>query len=336
MLALKSLYFGLMLAGCVQTSSWSVRMSNVLKGNHLPVNLAVKENLGTGLKLAVSHCQRQFKWDPWNCPANVFSHGNRGWGSTKEFAYVAAITSAAVTYVITRNCSLGHIKGCGCNPNLNGQTEENFIWGECSDYPEYGEDITKKFLDDAETGVDAHTYANLHNYGVGRDVVRKSMKKHCKCHGMSGSCTIQSCWMQMAPFEEIASQLRVRYDKAVRFDFEGDGRFAVGNSVSGNRIDEFPRAYTKNLLYVQKSPNYCRENNTTGWRGTKGRVCSRRREEGVTGPERKSCLNLCRRCGHDVRKKEQMVERNCNCSFKWCCEVKCERCRESVTEHFCS
>lgn len=157
----------------------------------------MKENLGTGLKLAVSHCQRQFKWDPWNCPANVFSHGNRGWGSTKEFAYVAAITSAAVTYVITRNCSLGQIKGCGCNPNLNGQTgkclilcgvmcvivvstttiesfvefaEENFIWGECSDYPEYGEDITKKFLDDAEAGVDAHTYANLHNYGVGRDV----------------------------------------------------------------------------------------------------------------------------------------------------------------------
>lgn len=88
----------------------------------LPVNLAMKENLGSGLQLAMENCQRQFKWDPWNCPENVFSHGNRGWGSTREFAYVLAITSAAVDYVVTKNCSLGNIKGCGCNPNLNGNT----------------------------------------------------------------------------------------------------------------------------------------------------------------------------------------------------------------------
>ena len=92
----------------------------------------------------------------------------------------------------------------------------DWVWGGCSDYPTYGEDASKKVLDATEKGIDAQTYVNLHNYKVGREAVKSTMKKHCKCHGMSGSCTVKSCWMQMTSFNEVASDLRDRYDHAVR------------------------------------------------------------------------------------------------------------------------
>lgn len=49
-------------------------------------------------------------------------------------------------------------------------------------------------------------------------VVKKSLRKRCKCHGMSGSCTIKSCWIQLAPLRDAAFQLRKRYDRALRYD----------------------------------------------------------------------------------------------------------------------
>lgn len=73
----------------------------------------------------------------------------------------------------------------------------------------------------------------------------------------------------------------------------------------------------------------------SGWKGTKERICSRKKK-GVSVPERKSCSNLCRRCGHDVRKKEKIIETHCNCTFEWCCEVKCFKCNETVIEYYCS
>lgn len=29
------------------------------------------------------------------------------------------------------------------------------------------------------------------------------------------------------------------------------------------------------------------------------------------------------------------VESNCDCKFRWCCEVKCKLCRNEVKQHFC-
>lgn len=51
--------------------------------------------------------------------------------------------------------------------------EGNWVWGGCSDYVHYGEEASKKYLDEMEIGRDALTYTNLHNYGVGREVCRK-------------------------------------------------------------------------------------------------------------------------------------------------------------------
>ncbi|KAF4520643.1 hypothetical protein B566_EDAN007509, partial [Ephemera danica] len=43
---------------------------------------------------------------------------------------------------------------------------------------------------------------NLHNNEAGRRAVIKRTKVTCKCHGVSGSCSLITCWQQLAPFRE--------------------------------------------------------------------------------------------------------------------------------------
>lgn len=42
------------------------------------------------------------------------------------------------------------------------------------------------------------------------------MRQECKCHGMSGSCTVKTCWMRLANFRVIGDNLKDRFDGASR------------------------------------------------------------------------------------------------------------------------
>lgn len=41
------------------------------------------------------------------------------------------------------------------------------------------------------------------------------MKMHCRCHGVSGSCELKTCWKFMPTFNEIGNVLKQKYGKAV-------------------------------------------------------------------------------------------------------------------------
>ncbi|KAG9508833.1 Protein Wnt-1 [Fragariocoptes setiger] len=45
------------------------------------------------------------------------------------------------------------------------------------------------------------------------------MRRECKCHGLSGSCTIRTCWMRLPSFREIGKLLHDSYDKSMRVTF---------------------------------------------------------------------------------------------------------------------
>lgn len=146
--------------------------------------------------------------------------------------------------------------------------------------------------------------------------------------------------MAVPSFSRVAAALRRQYDHAVRIDFEaGHGKLVLGNSASGlvqrSADRTAPSVPAEKLVFLEESPDYCKINNTTGWTGTKGRTCSRNRGEGVGRAERRSCKELCRACGHRVRRQTRQVSRHCQCSFQWCCQVKCKTCVETVKEHFC-
>ncbi|KAI0227270.1 Protein Wnt-1 [Lamellibrachia satsuma] len=104
-------------------------------------------------------------------------------------------------------------------------------------------------------------------------------KQECKCHGMSGSCTLKTCWMRLPSFRTVGTALKDRFD--------GASKVLQGNSV--NRGDRRKRSRRFNLIpvdsnhkppslrdlvYYENSPNYCERDNSIGFKGTRGRECN--------------------------------------------------------------
>jgi len=40
------------------------------------------------------------------------------------------------------------------------------------------------------------------------------MKIQCKCHGVSGSCEVKTCWRSVPSFREVGSILKDKYNGA--------------------------------------------------------------------------------------------------------------------------
>ena len=63
-----------------------------------------------GAELAIKECGTQFSSEVWNCPVTAFRSRRQERDNNREAAFIQAITAAAVTHTITRNCSQGTIK----------------------------------------------------------------------------------------------------------------------------------------------------------------------------------------------------------------------------------
>lgn len=69
----------------------------------------------------------------------------------------------------------------------------------------------------------------------------------------------------------------------------------------------------QDLIYVTKSPDYCRPDKQSGSFGTAGRTCN------ATQASSGGCASLC--CGRGfVTVLREVVER-CHCKYIWCCTV---------------
>lgn len=146
-------------------------------------------------------------------------------------------------------------------------------------------------------------------------------KVACKCHGVSGSCSIKTCWQQLPTFREIGERLKERYDGAVEVKFNKRGTKLKRRHSRYNKPDR------EDLIYLQQSPDYCSENKETGSMGTTGRECNKS-SDGMDG-----CNLMCCGRGYNTFKKT-LVER-CNCKFVWCCHVKCKTCESVKDVHVC-
>lgn len=47
-------------------------------------------------------------------------------------------------------------------------------------------------------------------------VVSSMMRLQCRCHGVSGSCEVKTCWRTMPSFNEIGDTLKDKYRQAVQ------------------------------------------------------------------------------------------------------------------------
>ncbi|XP_005989420.1 protein Wnt-8 [Latimeria chalumnae] len=301
--------------------------------------LTYSSSVAAGAQSGIEECKYQFAWDRWNCPESALqlSTHNGLRSATRETSFVHAISSAGVMFTLTRNCSMGDFDNCGCDDSRNGQFGgRGWIWGGCSENVEFGERISKQFVDALETGQDVRALTNLHNNEAGRTAVKATMKRACKCHGVSGSCSIQTCWLQLAEFREIGNYLKVKHDQAQKLEMD-KRRMRAGNSadIRGAIAEAFGMVTPTELIYLENSPDYCVRNISLGLHGTEGRECLQSGKN-LSQWEKRSCKRLCTECGLRVEEKRTEIISSCNCKFHWCCTVKCEQCLQVVTKHYCS
>uniref|UniRef100_A0A8U7NPT0 Protein Wnt n=1 Tax=Corvus moneduloides TaxID=1196302 RepID=A0A8U7NPT0_CORMO len=218
----------------------------------------IMQSVGEGAKEWIRECQHQFRHHRWNCSTLDRDHtvfGRVMLRSSREAAFVYAISSAGVVYAITQACSQGDLKVCSCDPLKRGRSKDErgeFDWGGCSDNINYGIRFAKAFVDAKEKKVkDARALMNLHNNRCGRMAVKRFLKLECKCHGVSGSCTLRTCWLAMSDFRKTGDYLRKKYNGAIQVTMNQDGTgFTVANK-------NFRKPTKTDLVYFENSPDYC-------------------------------------------------------------------------------
>ncbi|XP_049301415.1 protein wingless [Anopheles funestus] len=357
----------------------------------------VRENHGVlaaitkGANLAINECQHQFRTRRWNCSTRNFLRGKNLFGKIvergcRETAFIYAITSAAVTHSVARACSEGSIDSCTCDrshqhrePQMNNMGAVagvgNWEWGGCSDNIGFGFKFSRDFVDTGERGRTLREKMNLHNNEAGRAHVQAEMRQECKCHGMSGSCTMKTCWMRLNSFRTIGDILKDRFD--------GASRVMVSNSLRSTSVNENTltnRAGSNNVKTNANSAGGANPNSMLGNSfharghqqrrvnrynfqlkpynpehkppGTKDLVylepspgfCERNPRLGIQGTHGRQCndtsigVDGCDLmcCGRGFRRQEVTVVERCSCTFHWCCEVKCKLCRTKKIIHTCN
>ncbi|KAL4217484.1 Protein Wnt-9b [Mactra antiquata] len=313
----------------------------------------VADTLLEAIRLSTQECEYQFKAERWNCSLegqyrlNVLKKG------FKETSFLYAISSASLVHTFARACSRGSIDRCTCDESKNLQNREAWLWGGCGDNIRFGLKFSRRFLRAGKRrSKDIRARVDQHNIRLGRKVVKSAVSTRCKCHGISGSCSVQTCWRQLSTFLHIGNLLKNKYEnsyKVVTYTNHATGKSPLSDEIelendSGNRLkpieiqtsimdndtgrdrksrkskrdrksstdDEMDIAPRSNLMVHLDDSPTFCEASSYSY-GTSGRVC-----------DRSNCDVMC--CGRGYNIRSVTVKRACQCQVLWCCDVKCKQC----------
>ncbi|EDO45513.1 predicted protein [Nematostella vectensis] len=318
---------------CQGQSRKKMAVLKVLRGREAYDKLV--SSIQKGAKLGLQECRSQFRNEKWNCtmavktknkstskqnPAYVMSMVPH---ATREMAFAHGISAAGVTFALTMDCRLGAFEDCSC---IHGKSEGNKgnWWGGCNENVKFGEVMARHFLEALQSGKDEHSLLNVHNNEVGRKAVRATLKRECRCHGISGSCSTRTCWRKLSSFAEVGQYLVEKYSTAKRVIFQ-NGNFYELTMLGTRPISK----KDNNFIYSESSPDYCQRNMTVGSAGVLGRECEGSKDELVR------CRQLCDSCRFDTQEFTEIKNTFCNCKFHWCCKVKCMTCKETTRKTRC-
>uniref|UniRef100_A0A8C6WYK3 Protein Wnt n=1 Tax=Neogobius melanostomus TaxID=47308 RepID=A0A8C6WYK3_9GOBI len=276
------------------------------------------ETLRESVRLSLLECRYQFRNERWNCSLD-------GRGSLlkevpfKETAFLLAVSSAALTHALAKACSSGRMERCTCDDSPGIQHREAWQWGICGDNLKYSAKFIKKFLGQKRVSKDLRAQIDAHNINVGIRAVKSGLKTTCKCHGVSGSCAVRTCWKQLSPFHDTGRLLKYKYDNSVRV-------LSVTNAATGETELAGPRRHGQNLrttdlVYLEDSPSFCKATRYSG--GTAGRTCSKDT----------TCQSLC--CGRGYNTAMRLTSLSCHCQVRWCCHVECQTCVREEEVYTC-
>ena len=149
------------------------------------------------------------------------------------------------------------------------------------------------------------------------------MSVQCKCHGVSGSCEMKTCWRAMPSFTVVGEKLKEKFDGATEVKEQRIGTRRQLVPVNA----QFKPHTERDLVYLVASPDFCEKDEKTGSLGTRGRLCNKM-SKAIDG-----CELMC--CGRGFKTRRKIVIERCQCKFHWCCHVKCKQCKREVEEHTC-
>ncbi|XP_029428106.1 protein Wnt-9b [Rhinatrema bivittatum] len=276
--------------------------------------------LRDAIRLGIMECQYQFRNERWNCSldgrAELLKRG------FKETGFLYAVSSAALSHSLAKACSSGRMERCTCDDSPDLENQKAWQWGVCGDNLKYSTRFLQNFLGQKKTGKDLRAKVDIHNTKMGMKAVKNGLKTTCKCHGVSGSCAVRTCWKQLSPFHEIGRLLKAKYDSAVRV-------FSATNDATGHSELASPQAQgpsprlprSTDLVYMEDSPNFCRRSKFSV--GTAGRSCLKET----------NCDSIC--CGRGHNTRTRMVTFSCHCQVQWCCHVECQQCMQEEEVYTC-
>ncbi|XP_056417156.1 protein Wnt-11 isoform X2 [Hyla sarda] len=292
-------------------------------------NLELMQTIIQAAKEVKKTCIKAFSDMRWNCSSielapNFNQDLERG---TRESAFVYALSAATISHTIARACTVGDLPGCSCGPIPGETLDQGSRWGGCADNINYGIMMGSKFSDAPmkmkKAGSQANKLMHLHNSEVGRQVLKTSLELKCKCHGVSGSCSIKTCWKGLLELREIALELKTKYLSATK----------VVHRPMGTRKQLVPKdldirpVRESELIYLQSSPDFCLKNEKLGSHGTQDRQCNK------TSFGSDSCDLMC--CGRGYNPYMDTVVERCHCKYHWCCYVTCKKCERTVERYVC-
>ncbi|XP_033760370.1 protein Wnt-11b-2-like isoform X1 [Pecten maximus] len=293
-------------------------------------NLDLMGTVSHAAVLTKDTCESQFSDRRWNCSSirkspRLTRDLVRG---TREQAYLYAISSASLVHSVARACSIGVTTKCSCGALPNSPPDGEFKWGGCGDDVKFGLYLSESFTDASlskrgKIRTSKKAQMNRHNNAAGRKIVSDSLTKACKCHGVSGSCSIKTCWKALPDFTSIGTILKRRYTTAV----EVKRKRRKGVKIFLPLNPKISSITKDSLIYYTKSPDYCSPDPKTGSVGTAGRVCEK------NGDGWGGCDTMC--CGRGFKSFSIEITERCECKYYWCCYVKCKTCRKTLHLNTC-
>ncbi|XP_004519435.1 protein Wnt-4 [Ceratitis capitata] len=270
-------------------------------------------------RLATSHCESQFRYDRWNCSIETRGKRNIFKKLYKETAFVHALTAAALTHTIARSCAEGRMTKCICGPRKQNKIGQDFQWGGCNDNLKHGKRVTRSFLNLKSSIDDEVSEILRHDSEVGIEAVSTLMKDKCKCHGVSGSCSMKTCWKKLSEFNATSTLLRQKYNEAIR---KAPNVRTIRRDVSGSRLKRIKQKRKKQsqyttLYYLETSPTYCSV--------TKDRQCLH--------PD--NCATLCCGRGYTTHVFKQVEKCRCRFNNGRCCQLICDYCQRFEDKYYC-
>ncbi|KYO19203.1 PREDICTED: protein Wnt-11 isoform X2 [Crocodylus porosus] len=264
-------------------------------------NLELMQTIIQAAREVIKTCRKTFSDMRWNCSSielapNYLLDLERG---TRESAFVYALSAAAISHTIARACTTGDLPGCSCGP------------------------IPDAPMKMKKSGSQANKLMHLHNSEVGRQVLKASLEMKCKCHGVSGSCSIKTCWKGLQELRDIAQDLKNKYLSATKVVHRpmGTRKYLVPKDIDIRPVKE------TELIYLQSSPDFCMKNEKVGSHGTQDRQCNK------TSNGSDSCDLMC--CGRGYNPYTDKVVERCHCKYHWCCYVTCKKCERTVERYVC-